>query len=100
MPGDFNLGEVFAASSAMNCRPRAIVTNGAGNYAAWLHRFYRFTRFGTQLAPTSGSMGYGLPAARCGLRLDPSRRVVAFAGDGCFMMTSQEFATAVSTICR
>lgn len=73
----------------------AIMTNGAGNYASWLHRFHRFRRFGTQLAPTSGSMGYGLPAAVAAKRIHPGRPVVAFAGDGCFMMTCQEFATAV-----
>jgi len=73
----------------------AILTNGAGNYATWLHRFYAFRRYGTQLAPTSGSMGYGLPAAVGAKRLHPDRPVVCFAGDGCFMMHGQEFATAV-----
>ena len=73
----------------------AILANGAGNYAIWPGRFYRFRRWGTQLAPTSGSMGYGVPAAIGAKRLDPSRTVVAFAGDGCFLMTGQEFATAV-----
>lgn len=73
----------------------AIMCNGAGNYATWLHRFRRFTQFGTQLAPTSGSMGYGLPAAVGAKRLFPERTVVCFAGDGCFMMHGQEFATAV-----
>src|SRR3546814_6460106 len=69
--------------------------NGAGNYATWLHRFHPFQRYGTQLAPTSGSMGYGLPAAVGAKRIDPSKTVVCFAGDGCFMMHGQEFATAV-----
>jgi acetolactate synthase-1/2/3 large subunit len=73
----------------------AILTNGAGNYATWLHRFYAFRRYGTQLAPTSGSMGYGLPAAVGAKRLHPDKTVVCFAGDGCFMMHGQEFATAV-----
>ncbi len=73
----------------------AIVTNGAGNYAVWVHRFFRFRRFGTQLAPTSGSMGYGVPAAIAAKLVHPGRTVVAFAGDGCFLMTGQEFATAV-----
>ena len=73
----------------------AIVCNGAGNYATWIHRFYRFRAFGTQLAPTSGSMGYGVPAAIGAKRLYPDRTVVAFAGDGCFLMHGQEFATAV-----
>lgn len=73
----------------------AIMTNGAGNYATWLHRFHRFTRYGTQLAPTSGSMGYGLPAAVGAKRIWPDKTVVCFAGDGCFLMHGQEFATAV-----
>jgi acetolactate synthase-1/2/3 large subunit len=73
----------------------AILTNGAGNYATWVHRFHRFRRFGTQAAPTSGSMGYGTPAAVAAKELFPERTVVAFAGDGCFLMNGQEFATAV-----
>ena len=73
----------------------AIVTNGAGNYTGWVHRFFRFRRFNTQLAPLSGSMGYGLPAAIAAKLRYPERMVVAFAGDGCFQLTSQEFATAV-----
>ncbi|HYA74902.1 MAG TPA: thiamine pyrophosphate-binding protein, partial [Roseiarcus sp.] len=73
----------------------AIVANGAGNYSGWVHRFFRFRRFGTQLAPTSGSMGYGLPAAIAAKLKFPERVVVAFAGDGCFQLTIQEFATAV-----
>ncbi|ARP91679.1 thiamine pyrophosphate-binding protein [Bordetella genomosp. 9] len=75
--------------------PDAIMTNGAGNYATWLHRFHRFQRYGTQLAPTSGSMGYGLPAAVGAKRVYPDRTVVCLAGDGCFLMHGQEFATAV-----
>jgi len=73
----------------------AIMANGAGNYAIWLHRFWRFRGFGTQLAPTSGSMGYGLPAAVAGKLRNPEREVICFAGDGCFQMTMQEFGTAV-----
>ena len=75
--------------------PDAIICNGAGNFAGWIHRFYRFRRFGTQLAPTSGSMGYGVPAAIAAKRLYPERKVVAIAGDGDFLMNGQEFATAV-----
>ena len=75
--------------------PETVMTNGAGNYATWLHRFHRFTRYGTQAAPTSGSMGYCVPAAVGAARIDPKRPVVAFAGDGCFLMNGQEFATAV-----
>ncbi|MEQ1614060.1 MAG: thiamine pyrophosphate-binding protein [Hyphomicrobiaceae bacterium] len=73
----------------------AIVTNGAGNYATWLHRFWQYRGFKTGLAPTCGSMGYGVPAAVAAKSVYPERTVVAFAGDGCFMMTSQEFMTAV-----
>ena len=75
--------------------PEAIVCNGAGNYTAWVHRFHRYRRLGSQLAPTSGSMGYGTPAAVGAKRLHPERTVVAFAGDGCFLMNGQELATAV-----
>ena len=73
----------------------AIVTNGAGNYAIWLHRFFAYRQYRTQLAPTCGSMGYGLPAAVAAAELYRDRQIVCFAGDGCFMMTCQEFATAV-----
>src|ERR1700753_2561029 len=73
----------------------AIVTNGAGNYTIWVQRFLRYRSFGSQIAPTSGSMGYGLPAAVGVQRLQPERLVVCFAGDGCFLMNGQEFATAV-----
>jgi acetolactate synthase-1/2/3 large subunit len=73
----------------------AILCNGAGNFSVWLHRFYRYPQFGTQLAPVSGSMGYGVPAAVAAKRLMPARTVVAFAGDGDFLMTGQELATAV-----
>ncbi len=72
----------------------AILTNGAGNYATWVHRFYRHRRYRTQLAPTSGSMGYGLPASVAAKLVHPQRVVIAFAGDGCLQMTMQEFGTA------
>ena len=75
--------------------PDAILTNGAGNYATWVHRFHRYRGFRTQLAPTSGAMGYGIPAAVAAKAVHPDRVVVAFAGDGCFLMTGQELATAV-----
>jgi acetolactate synthase I/II/III large subunit len=73
----------------------AILTNGAGNFAAWVNRFYRVRRFGGHLGPNSGSMGYGVPAAVAMQRLEPARRVVAVSGDGDFLMNGQEFATAV-----
>ncbi|MNJ58890.1 Acetolactate synthase isozyme 1 large subunit [compost metagenome] len=72
---------------------RAILTNGAGNYSAWAHRYYRFSHPRTQLAPTSGAMGYGVPAAIAAKLRHPERQVVCLAGDGCFLMTSQELAT-------
>jgi acetolactate synthase-1/2/3 large subunit len=73
----------------------AVFCNGAGNYATWIHRFHRYRRHTAQLAPTSGSMGYGVPAAVAAKLTNPQRTVVAFAGDGCFLMTGQEFATAM-----
>ncbi|HEY2707902.1 MAG TPA: thiamine pyrophosphate-dependent enzyme, partial [Caulobacteraceae bacterium] len=73
----------------------AMLTNGAGNFAAWVNRFYRARRFGGHLGPNSGSMGYGVPAAVAMQRLHPGRRVVAVSGDGDFLMNGQEFATAV-----
>ncbi len=72
----------------------AIVTNGAGNYAAFLHRYYLYRGWRTQLAPTSGSMGYGLPAAIAAKLQHPDREVICLAGDGCFQMVMQDFGTA------
>jgi acetolactate synthase-1/2/3 large subunit len=73
----------------------AILTNGAGNYAAWLHRYFVYKGFRTQLAPTSGSMGYGFPAAVAASLEHPGKTVVCLAGDGCFQMTLNEMSTAV-----
>jgi acetolactate synthase-1/2/3 large subunit len=73
----------------------AIATNGAGNFASWLHRFFTYHDFGTQLGPTNGAMGYGVPAAIAAKILHPGRTVVAFCGDGDFLMTGQELATAL-----
>jgi len=94
IPGRLQLGRLVAWL-AETLPPEAILTNGAGNYATWLHRFYRFRQFRSQLAPTSGSMGYGLPAAVAAKAVHPDRPVVCFAGDGCYMMHGQELATAV-----
>jgi acetolactate synthase-1/2/3 large subunit len=93
-PGDVQMGPIMTWIEA-NTAADTIFSNGAGNYATWLHRFHRFRRFATQAAPTSGSMGYGLPAAVAAKRLFPQREVICFAGDGCFLMHGQEFATAV-----
>lgn len=93
-PGTVHMGPIMEWLEA-NTKPDTIFTNGAGNYATWVHRFHRFRRFNTQAAPTSGSMGYGLPAAVAAKQLFPDRDVICFAGDGCFLMHGQEFATAV-----
>ena len=71
-----------------------IVTNGAGNYSGWVHRYWRYGGLRSQLGPTSGAMGYGLPAAIAAKLQAPGRTVVCFAGDGCFLMSGQELATA------
>ena len=76
------------------------ICNGAGNYAGWWHRYWRYGPRGTQLAPTNGSMGYGVPAAIAAALRTPERRVVALAGDGCFLMNGQELATAVAHALR
>jgi acetolactate synthase-1/2/3 large subunit len=93
-PGNVRLEEVIATLSS-ELPEDAIVTNGAGNYAAFLHRHFQYKTFPSQLAPTSGSMGYGLPAAIAAKLAHPERAVVALAGDGCMLMTAQELATAV-----
>lgn len=92
-PGDVQLSELY---THMRTRLPAntVMCNGAGNYAAWLHRFYQYRAFGTQLAPTSGAMGYGVPAAIAAKIARPGAPVIALAGDGCFMMSVMELATA------
>ena len=72
-----------------------IICNGAGNYSGWWHRYWPYAAPGTQLAPTAGAMGYGLPAAIAAALRYPERSVVALAGDGCFLMNGQELATAL-----
>ncbi|MEX0343747.1 MAG: thiamine pyrophosphate-binding protein [Rhizobiaceae bacterium] len=93
-PGNVQMGPIMAWLETV-LPDDAIMTNGAGNFSTWLHRFHRFRKFQTQAAPTSGSMGYGTPAAVAAKDLFPERLAVAFAGDGCFLMNGQEFATAV-----
>ncbi|MGB7257456.1 MAG: thiamine pyrophosphate-binding protein [Pseudolabrys sp.] len=93
-PGGVNLGEIMVWLRE-NLPPETIIANGAGNFAGWIHRFYRFRHFGTQVAPTSGSMGYGVPAAIAAKLINPDKTVVCVAGDGDFLMTGQDFATAV-----
>ena len=93
-PGQVNFGAVMVWLRD-NLAPDAILCNGAGNYSAWIYRFFRFRRFGQHVAPASGSMGYGVPAAVAMKRLYPQRQVICVAGDGDFLMNGQEFATAV-----
>ncbi len=93
-PGAVNLGEVMVWLRD-HLPADAILTNGAGNFAAWIHRFYRVRKYGGLVGPTSGSMGYGFPAALGMQTLFPKRTVVCIAGDGDFLMTGQDFATAV-----
>jgi acetolactate synthase-1/2/3 large subunit len=92
-PGDVQMAEII---EWLNRRlpDDAILTNGAGNYAVWLQRFYQFRQYRTQLGPTNGSMGYGVPAAVAAKLTCPNRVVVSFSGDGCFLMNGQEIATA------
>jgi acetolactate synthase-1/2/3 large subunit len=94
LPGSVKFADVVRTASEV-LPDNAIVTNGAGNYAAFVHRYFVYKGFRTQLAPTSGSMGYGLPAAIAAKLAEPSRPVVNFQGDGCFLMTGQELSTAV-----
>jgi acetolactate synthase-1/2/3 large subunit len=93
-PGPLDLGAVVA--HLREALPEdAIIANGAGNYTGWLHRFYQYRQYRTQLGPTSGSMGYGVPAAVAAKIVHPERIVVSWNGDGCFLMNGQELATAV-----
>ena len=94
MPGTLNLSEAVAWLRS-RLPPDSIVTNGAGNFSGWVQRFYQYTGLRTQLAPTNGAMGYGVPAAVAAKLLHPERTVVCFSGDGDFLMTGQELATAV-----
>jgi acetolactate synthase-1/2/3 large subunit len=93
LPGDLQLTEVLAYVRE-RLPEDAVITNGAGNYTVWAHRFYEFRRYGTQLAPCSGAMGYGVPSAVAAKLLKPERPVVCISGDGDFMMSGHELATA------
>ncbi len=94
IPGDFQYGEAMVWLRD-HLPADTITCNGAGNYAIWLHRHWRYSQPRTQLAPTSGSVGYSVPAGVMAKRQCPDRTVVVFAGDGCFLMHGNEFATAV-----
>ena len=93
-PGNVNLSQIMIWLRD-HLPADAILCNGAGNYSGWIHRFYRFRNFNTQMATVCGFMGYGVPAAVAMKTLYPQRKIVAIAGDGDFLMTGQEFATAV-----
>jgi len=94
LPGDLDMAAVMA--HLRECLPAdAILTTDAGNFSTWMHRHYQYARFPTQLGPTNGSMGYGVPAAVAARLVHPDRPVVAFVGDGGMLMTGQEIATAV-----
>ena len=99
MPGELQLGEIVQWL-AERLPEDAIVANGAGNFATWLHRHFRYKGFPSQLAPTSGSMGYGVPAAVAAAIAEPRRTVLGWCGDGDFLMTGQELATAVQYAAR
>ena len=93
-PGPVNVSEIVGYLSD-RLPEDAVFTSGAGNFTVWAHRFYRFRRYRTQLAPTSGAMGYGVPAAVAAKVVHPERTVVCLSGDGDFLMNGQELATAV-----
>jgi acetolactate synthase-1/2/3 large subunit len=94
IPGDVQMSTIVDWLRK-NLPADTVMCSGAGNFSIWLHRFYRHPKFGTQLAPISGTMGYGFPAAVGAAKLDPKRPVLCFAGDGDFLMTGQELATAM-----
>ncbi|SOE46923.1 Acetolactate synthase large subunit [plant metagenome] len=94
MPGPVDLGQIMVFLRE-RLPADTFISNGAGNYTLWVQRFYQYRGVRTQLAPTSGTMGYGLPAAIAAKLAHPERQAVCFAGDGCFLMNGQELATAV-----
>jgi acetolactate synthase-1/2/3 large subunit len=99
MPGDVDLGEIMVFLRT-RLPAETIVANGAGNFSGWVHRFYQYRGCRTELAPTSGAMGYGVPAALAAKLVHPDRPVVCFCGDGDFLMTGQELATAAQYAAR
>ena len=95
MPGALDLAQVVRHLESV-LPDDAIIANGAGNFSQWLHRFHRYRGYGTQLSPQSGSMGYGVPAGVAAALLHPDREVIAWCGDGDFLMNGQEIATAAA----
>jgi acetolactate synthase-1/2/3 large subunit len=92
--GDVQMGKIMTWLNE-NLDADTIVCNGAGNFSSWANRFYRYRGYGTLQGPTSGSMGFGLPAALAAKLVYPNRTVISFSGDGDFLMTGQEFGTAM-----
>ena len=93
-PGAVDMGKIMLWLKE-KLPANSIVTNGAGNFAQWLHRFYPLRQPRTQLAPTNGAMGYGVPSGIAAKLVSPHKTVVTFSGDGDFLMTGQELATAM-----
>jgi acetolactate synthase-1/2/3 large subunit len=93
-PGSLQLAHVVAALQK-ELPVDTVVANGAGNFAGWIHRFWRYRTLGTELAPTNGSMGYGVPAGVAAAVAEPGRTVLSVNGDGDFLMNGQELATAI-----
>ncbi len=99
-PADWPLDMAMCVAAMREAIPGdAIICNGAGNFSGWWHRYWHYNGFPSQLAPTNGSMGYGVPAAVAAALRHPERTVVALAGDGDFLMNGQELATAVQYGC-
>jgi acetolactate synthase-1/2/3 large subunit len=94
MPGKLDLAEVMAVLRR-SLPADAVITNGAGNYSGWVQRYWQYGGFRSQLAPTNGAMGYGVPSAIAAKLAFPARTVASFSGDGCFLMNGQELATAI-----
>ena len=92
-PGDVKM-EIVIKELSKTISEKTIITNGAGNYNGWLHRYFKYKGWRTQVGSTSGSMGYGLPAAVAAKLMYPNKEVICLSGDGCFQMTMQEFGTA------
>ena len=92
-PGDVKM-EIVIKTLSETISEKTIITNGAGNYNGWLHRYFKYRGWRTQVGSTSGSMGYGLPAAVAAKLIYPNNEVICLSGDGCFQMTMQEFGTA------
>ena len=92
-PGDVKM-EIVIKELSKTISEKTIITNGAGNYNGWLHRYFKYRGWRTQVGSTSGSMGYGLPAAVAAKLMYPNNEVICLSGDGCFQMTMQEFGTA------